>query len=329
MNMKFLLIFAAVAFAQVMDPQQVEKEKLAFIERTVIEILVQGQFPEIFNARNSQLNQCGCEFNANSIYWGSGVGLFCKVTQEPRIKHCGESCVSPRGENIILICPDGWQQDCTAGCVPPTFGSVVERARFLEEQVDKIVTYGYDYIYIQDDYLDGCGCTDEGVRAIKYGTQVGFECVAPEEPSTEDCNGFRACTNADGTPIMIFCPAGHNPTCGGCVKALETTPDLDDNYDWMVNVLTGYVHESKQILQLVPHYQRVVDCGCAGEVEEVAYGLGIGHYCKITSPEDIKDTCGPNMICEDQSGDMLLHLCPGGFVPTCEDGCGYTWKTEL
>lgn len=329
--MLFILALVCIALAQEMDPAQVEKEKLAFVERTVIEVLTQGQFPEIFDAKNSKLNQCGCEYNANSIYWGSGVGLYCKVTQQPRQKHCGESCVSPLGENILLICPDGFTHDCQAGCVPPSFGSVAERSRFLEEQVDKIVSYGYDYISISADYLDMCGCNEDGIRAIKYGTQVGFECVVPEEPESDECNGFRACTNQDGYPIMIFCPAGHAPTCGGCQKTLEATPELDDDYDWMVNVLTGYVRESKDVLNLVPHYSRIVDCGCTNEVEKVTYGSGIGHYCKIDSADDVKEGCGPNVICENSMGEQLLHLCPGGFVPTCQDGCGYTWdiKEEL
>lgn len=319
----FLLAILALVMG---DPELVEREKLAFIERSIVEILAKGSFPEIFSANNARLAECGCTWGATNILWGTGVGMMCKLEGQFDSR-CGQRCSTPKGEDILLLCPEGWTAECENGCVPPPFGSVEERALFLEQNVDQIIQYGYDYILIDPDYIGRCGCDGNSVNAVSYGSRIGFDCEVSGTPA-EDCAAWMGCQNGQGNDINMFCPAGHQPSCDGCTKLLFQESTLDERYDWAVNVLTGFIRESQQTLDLTPHSQKVLNCGCSEPLQTVDYGNGIGYYCHIDSPEDVMEDCGQNVVCA--NGDQeLVHFCPDGFVPQCDTGCGYWWKQDL
>merc|ERR1719242_2925836 len=102
----FLISLIALTLAQ-QDAALIEREKLAFIERSVVEILAKGSFPEIFSANNARLAECGCNFGATNILWGTGVGMMCKLEGQFDSR-CGQRCSTPKGEDILLLCPEGW-----------------------------------------------------------------------------------------------------------------------------------------------------------------------------------------------------------------------------
>merc|ERR1712154_552851 len=125
---------------------------------------------------------------------------------------------------------------------------------------DAIIRKGYDYILIDPTYTTNCGCKGN-VNAIKYGTQIGFDCVADaSQEVSEDCGGYRGCQTQDELPLVVFCPAGHTPTCSGCQKLLEPAAETTERYEWMVNVMTGYMRETKDTLDMQPRPSQVVAC---------------------------------------------------------------------
>lgn len=314
-----------------MDPVTLEREKLAFVERAIVEIYQRGSFPEVFDARTEFLSSCGCEYAPSPIYWGSKVGIMCKLDAQFYNEECGQRCVSPRRQDILLICPTGWKADCRDGCVPPIFETVSSRTEFLEQNVDSIVLHGFDYLVIDPQYTSTCGC-EQDVQAIQYGTKIGFDCTTGTEDQPEDCGGYRGCVDASEKPLIIFCPAGHTPTCSGCHKLLDKSAPAEERYDWMVSVLTGYIRESRDALDLQPRPSQMIDCGCTGGFQAITeYGKRIGFSCIVKDPEAINEHCGPNILCANPSGETILHLCPPAFIPNCIDGCGYAWdaKTEL
>lgn len=253
--------------------------------------------------------------------------MMCKLNRQGYEDTCGSRCATPKGEDILLMCPEGWQSECALGCIPPEFDSVTQRAMFLEQNVDQIVKYGYDYIAIEDTYLEACACQNNRLSAVKYGTQIGFDCVVEGE-AAEDCAAFQGCDNPNGDRINIFCPAGHSASCQGCEKTLSQESTLDERYDWSVSVLTGYIRESQMILDLVPRHNKVLHCGCTDPLQTVHYGSGIGYYCHIDGADSVLPECGQNVICDNGESE-LVHFCPDGFVPTCDQGCGYWWKQDL
>lgn len=326
-----LVLLFAVAISQ-MDELQTEKEKLAFIERNIVNIYRHTNIPEVFGANLNKMRECGCTHSASNIVWGSGVGMSCKLKERGYNEAtCGVRCLSPRSENVLLMCPENWEADCRDGCVPPMFDSVRHRADFLEKNVDAIVKWGFDYLFVDQSYIDTCGCIDR-LRHIRYGTQIGLDCIFNvdvwDRSKDSGCAGFGACTNKDGKPVMLFCPAGHSPTCSGCQKNLKPTADVDTRYDWMINLLTGWMRESQPLLDIVPSASKANACGCSSDLSSVTYGNGIGWSCSIDDDQRITAECGANVLCEDNSGKLLLHLCPSGFVPNCRDGCGYAWTAH-
>jgi len=330
MMLFLLLITAAIAS---MDELQTEKEKLAFIERNIVNIYRHTNIPEVFGANLNKMVRCGCTHSASNIVWGSAVGMTCKLTERGYDEaSCGVRCLSPRSENVLLMCPENWEADCRDGCVPPMFDSVSKRATFLEKNVDQIVRYGFDYLYIDQSYIDTCGCVDR-LRHIRYGSQIGLDCIFNEDKwrrNGEDggCAGYGACTNNDNEPVMLFCPAGHSPTCSGCEKNLKANADVDTRYDWMINLLTGWIRESQPLLDILPTADKAQSCGCDSKMQSVKYGNGIGWSCEVKNADKITEDCGANVLCEDGSKKLLLHLCPYGFVPNCRDGCGYAWTAH-
>lgn len=310
----------------------IEREKLAFIERSIVQIFRKGSFPEIFQAETESLNSCGCEYGTTPIYWGNFVGMMCKLNKEGYKEECGQRCTTPKGEDILLLCPNEWEFDCLRGCVPPPFNSVRARYQFLENNVKAILEFGHDYLFIEPEYLEACKCRSNQARLINYGTQMGFDCVAESDPE-EPCAGFNECINEHQERIIIFCPAGHRPSCEGCVSTIADLDrhNYDERYDWAVSVLTGYIRESQLVLNIEPQHQQVVDCGCREGLQPVNYGNRIGYSCTIDNPQDINPECGSGVICVNGDGKELIHFCPEGFISDCEEGCGYWWsdKTEL
>jgi len=245
---------------------------------------------------------------------------------------CGVQCLSPRGETVLLMCPKGWTNDCTTGCVPPeNFTSVRERADFLEKLLDQIVLYGYDYLVVNNDYIKDCGCVEQRLTKIRFGTKIGLECQFDEEQMVEaECGGFGGCKNEAEQGVMIFCPSGHTPSCTGCEKTLEEDTALDERITWLVNGTRSLIQDTEQAFsELVPSGEYAVDCGCAAEMKHIDYGMGVGYWCQIEDVNKIGDNCGANVLCENADKKLILHMCPAGFVPDCSEGCGYAWKQEL
>jgi hypothetical protein len=110
----FLLAFSLLNLVLALDPALVEKEKLSFLERTIVQVLSKGQFPEIVGAETQVLVNCGCTYATMNVNWGSQVGMFCKLGAPGYEEACGKKCVSPKGDDVLLLCPEGW----TSGTPP-------------------------------------------------------------------------------------------------------------------------------------------------------------------------------------------------------------------
>jgi len=309
-----------------LDPMYKLELQLSFVENTIAEVFSKATFADVFGASLNRLSECGCEYAPSHITWGSRVGQFCKITQSGWTEQCGARCTTPRDELALLMCPEGWREDCALGCMQPEFESTEARVAFLEKWVHEIVSKGYDYVVMNDEYTETCGCR-EGMNQIRYGTEIGFECVADSEEEVEGCGMWRYCLNEDEDTVLIHCPDGYAATCGGC----ERDDDLEAG-DWMVTAMTGYVRTTRDLLDIFPRPEKVLDCGCVSGFTPIGYGTGIGHQCVIRE-EDIdeinsKGLCGPNEICINAEGDSVLHVCPEAFKPNCESGCGYFWQKE-
>lgn len=324
-----VLFLCLVSLSQGLDPELIEREKLAFVERTIVQVLSKGTFPEIFGAETQVLVNCGCGYSTMPVYWGTKVGLMCKLTNPGYERGCGTQCTTPKGDNILLLCPEGWASDCSMGCVPPQFDTTVQRVYFLENQVDAITRYGYDYSRIDPTYLDEqCHCEGKKVNHIKYGSKMGYDCVFHGTPS-EQCKAWGPCTNSNGQHVQLFCGGGYKPSCTGCHKAIDFGTDMDKRIDWCIDAMTGYVQETEVTLDLAPTNVDVVNCGCTDVIQKVNYGLGLGYSCHVNE-DSIQAECPfKHAICRDYKGDSLIHFCPDGFVANCDVGCGHWWKTEL
>jgi len=323
-----LLAFSIITLIHGLDPALVEREKLAFIERTIVSVLSKGQYPEIFGAETQVLVNCGCGYGPLNVYWGTRVGMFCKLSGPGYEAGCGTKCISPKGDGMLLLCPEGWATDCSLGCVPPQFDTTVQRVQFLENNVDAITRYGYDYSLIEMPYLEMCKCRDNRVWHIKYGSKIGYDCVFTQQPH-DDCRGWGPCADNNGEDIQIFCPAGYIPSCTGCHKAIDFGADLDKRIEWCIEAMTGYVVETEVTLDLVPTNIDVVSCGCTELVQKVNYGYGLGYSCHVDEGSITQDCMHSHSICNDWQGNKLIHFCPNGFIANCEQGCGHWWKTEL
>jgi len=329
------LLAVPLCFAQdEVTADTIEREKLAFIERSIMQIYEKGDFPEIFLAELNTLQECGCTHGTQSIYWGAKVGMMCKLRKSGFDESCGQRCTTPKGEEILLLCPQNWSSDCFRGCVPPPFDSVDDRTKFLLDNVQALLQYGHDYLLIKSEYLETCKCKDRQAKLINYGTKLGFECVVEgEEEPTAECGGFQECKNDQDERVMIFCPAGHQATCAGCEATIKD-PSIDTNdvrHEWAIQVLTGYIRESQSILDITPTHEEAWQCGCRSPLQRIDYGSRIGHFCNIDDAADMTNECNNKLVCADANGKELLHFCPSGFVADCERGCGYWWaqKEEL
>jgi len=328
--MLFLVYIAFFAFSAKGDVDETAKmrEKLAFVERNLVNVIVKGSFPKLYSASTARISECGCEYSPSKITFGSRVGMTCKLYQADAYKpECGARCTSPRGEELVLLCPRGWMGDCERGCVPPAkFKTTSGRIYWLEVLTLSVVEQGYDFLTIQDDVKQSCGCTS-CVRAINFGTKLGLECIFDEDKVDDQCRAYRDCANAANDKVAIFCPAGFHSTCDGCKKVETRT--LTERADWMVTVLSGFISEVIDILQLYPSSREVLRCGCRTDVLPISYGNGIGHYCNVDF-ELVPEDCGTNVVCKDKNENDLIHFCPDGWTPSCELGCGYAWeKSEL
>jgi len=326
-------------------------EQLDFVERNVLNVLRFGTFPQLYNSSYPKIRDCGCYYSPTKILFGTRIGLQCQrmwpedngEIQSYNAEVCGPVCNDHHGVDIILFCPHGWQQDCARGCYPPDeFGVVERRVDFWELTLTSLMMYGSDYIAVAESYLDKCGC-DGKIRPIRYGTQIGFDCVMSKamEPihkaraeageGNPECAASPNCLNHEDRTVITFCPAGHQATCSGCEKAMVGNT-LQDRLDWMINVISGYARESLELLGWQPTTAQILACNCAKGVDPVDYGNRLGYSCPVRNANDIQPECGPNLLCHNESGQNILHFCPEGFVPSCDEGCSLPWagrKDEL
>jgi len=341
---RIILLTIALASAMTVDEEVVEKQKLEFVENNLFDIFSKATVPEMYNASADRLTRCGCSMSASNIMWGR-VGMQCKITDiatfERNVGECSLRCFSPKSQEIMLMCPQGFHADCERGCIAPEdFTHVAQRIAFLEGAVDMVVKYGFDYLSIDPDYLDSCGCTGS-IRAINYGTRVGLDCLYEEDRvDVDECTAFNGCIDSMNNMVAVFCPAGHLSTCQGCVKQVYTAEVEKSGdaalmrrskLDWMTLVLSNWIQESWAILGLEPSHRQVMACGCSDQLRPITYGNRVGYYCTVDDPTVVTAECGPNLFCENEDGDLLFHLCPSGYTPNCSDGCGFAWdvKDEL
>jgi len=306
----------------------IEAEKVEFIRRSITQIFQEGTFPQIFQAEVTKLTMCGCSYGTSHLYWGMRVGMMCKITHEGYEENCGKICTTPKGEFVLLLCPKGWVADCPQGCLFPEFESRSTQVDFLNDVIAKIIATGYDFIDLDQEYLRQCGCVDQEVKQISYGTKIGQDCVTHQGARKTSCKGHTGCRDEYGRTMTLFCPAGYEATCEGCINVDTPYHELEERYEWAVNVLTGFIQDTHEVLDLDPHHNHPVSCGCKDTLKRVTYGNRIGYYCAIDDPEDVKEACGANVICDNGLED-IVHFCPSGFHPDCALGCGYYWKSEL
>jgi len=306
-------------------------EQLDFVERNVLNLLRIGTFPQFYNSSFPLIRDCGCYYSPTKLLYGTRVGLQCQrrwEEEEPPYDsdNCGIICNDPHGIDIVMFCPSGWDSDCSQGCYPPdNFDTVEDRVDFWELTLTSLMMYGRDYIGVSEEYLKTCGCVGK-VRPIRYGTKIGFDCLMLEDATpSEACSAVHLCLDDADRRIVTFCPAGHKPTCAGCEKDVASDT-LEMRLRWMINVITGYARESLELLHWEPSTRRTLACGCVGSVEPVEYGNRLGYYCEIQSIDLISEDCGPNVLCENAQGNHLLHFCPDGFKPSCDEGCSFPWR---
>lgn len=307
-------------------------DQIDFVERNVLNMLRLGMFPQLYNSSWPLLKTCGCYYTPTKIIFGTGIGLQCQrlwMDEGPPAydaDECGEICNDPHGVDIVMMCPAGWEQDCSRGCYPPDeFGTVENRVDFWELTLTSLLIHGSDYIAVTPQYLKECACSGK-IRPIKYGTQVGFDCIMEKDKEPSDrCSAARNCVDANENRLITFCPAGHRATCAGCEKVIAEDT-LQARLEWMINVITGYAQESLELLGWKPSTDRMLACACMDSVEPVQYGKRLGFYCPISDVDKITTDCGPNTLCKDSEGRSLLHFCPDGFTPSCDEGCSFPWK---
>jgi len=326
------LHFAVVALSLLAISQQDNEAEIVdlfnFVELNLINLLQFGTYPALYDASHQRIKQCGCFYSPRKINWGSHIGLECKRQVElgqefPEFEpeHCGVMCNDRHGFDTIVLCPAGWENSCETGCHPKElFSSVEERLEFWEGTVHRFLLDGTDYFTIKQEFLDTCGCESKA-RRILYGSKVGFDCVQREGfTKGPGCNAVTNCNDERGRLLVTFCPAGFSPSCAGCVKQLEGD-DVVSKLRWMVGVTSDIVQLSLADLNWEPALDQILGCGCKGSVEQITYGAGIGVVCEIHSAELVGPNCGQNQICIDEEGKQILHICPTGFKPSCEQGC--------
>jgi len=302
-------------------------EMLDFVELNLATLLQTGNYPAVYNATVARMQECGCSVAPSKIVWGSEIGLQCPrlFDDEDPPEHdeelCGPLCNNHHNIDAIIFCPGGWDNDCANGCRPPAeFGTVEKRVEFWEFTLKEMLLYGTDYVSIEPDYLRQCACTSKP-RPIRYGTKIGFDCVMEEDADLgEGCAAASMCKDDVGRRLVTFCPAGHKSTCSGCEKVLEDDT-LQGRLEWMVHVVEGIVQLSLPMLQWTPLQEQVLGCACKSSPDPITYGSRLGYSCPIHDAKLINPSCGANVICLDTAENDVVHMCPRGFIPDCEQGC--------
>jgi len=325
---------------------------LTFIHQNVNGLLKQGEFPEYFGLTDTRTQQIGCTYMPRKITWGSWVGYTCTVARgHPMPNDNSVRCEDNTSMQIAVICPDGWVASCADGCTPPEISRVTERVEFWEMAIAGIIKTGYHYTLPSPDYIEACGCEGSKVRLIEYGSGVGFDCVLKDGweqiyDRSHCWTGDHNCKDDNNKEVMTFCPVGYTFTCVGCIAAVpglvvDTAGNMDDRgtasktiedkLGWLVDVLAGYGRLTQRYIGWMPDTHRALACACKEKLHPVEYGMHIGHICKIWDAQAVKtDECGliNNVVCVDHEGDYALHMCPEGYVPSCDNGCTFPWEEK-
>jgi len=321
---------------------------LRFLEENVYGIMKQGEFPEYFGLGADQMRLLGCKFAPTKIKHGKGMGYMCvRKRGTPVVPESANfiQCTNQFSLDIAIICPDQWVADCAEGCIQPKM-TRSESLDFWELVIAEIIKSGYDYTAPTYEYIKNCGCESDNVKLITYGSRVGFDCILRDnwEASSvrEECwNGHQLC-KLNGRDLMTFCPIGYIPTCSGCLPGVpglvvDSEGNIDDSgvgkttmteqLEWLVEILAGYSRQSQNYIGWKPSPARALACSCKAAMKPVEYGMSIGYYCEIWDESSINhEICRHIAVCMNPAGAQVLHMCPDGFLPSCEKGCNYPWN---
>jgi len=323
---------------------------LRFIEENVNGILKQGEFPEFFGLTSMRIEDIGCKNSPKKLTFGLKNGYSCVRevgSQMPR-EDALAACMDMFSLNIAIICPPNWVADCGRGCLPPEISTTAGRMDFWELAISEIIKTGYHYSAPTPDFITKCGCEKPSVRLIEYGSGVGFDCILrrgwQDTFDRNQCwNGHHNCQN-EGRDILTFCPIGYIPTCAGCIPGVPglnvdregniddsdtENKTIEDQLGWLVDILAGYARQSQIYLGWMPSPHRTLACACKEALRPVEYGMSVGYWCPIWDAQAVKsESCGTNIVCMNPDGDYLLHMCPDGFVASCEHGCSFPWTSK-
>lgn len=338
--MRLFLTMTIALMASTASEEDEIREMLDFIELNLLNLLQYGDYPAIYNSSYPRIEECGCYYSPKKIAWGNKIGLECqrgipgvnvKALPEHDADKCGRLCNDMHGIDAVLFCPPGWTSSCEQGCEPNAeFATVKDRVDFWNATLSAFLLYGSDYIAIKGDHLKQCGCTSKA-RKIMYGSKIGFFCVMGEDSEAlPGCSASSDCLDTDGRRIVTFCPAGHRATCDGCQINLNSTDDdLHGRLEWMTAVTSGIAQNSLSVLSWQPSLEQILGCACKANVEQITYGARVGIVCEIHGVDMIQDSCGPNILCMDDEGKDILHICPQGFKPDCKLGCATPISEKL
>jgi len=328
---------------------------LRFLEENVYGLLRIGDFPEFFGLSAEKIERLGCDFAPKKVYWGREVGYQCVRDRSAQVVPEASNyiqCTDMFSSQITVICPDKWVADCAKGCEIPkmTRRKAVE---FWEMTIADIIKTGYVYTPPAPEFIKNCGCQSDNVRLIEYGSGVGFDCILKtgwrDIYDKETCwSGHHLCRNPDtNEDLLTFCPIGYIPTCSGCLPGVPglvvdhegniddsatTKASIGEQLGWLVDVLAGYTRQSQMYIGWMPEPTRALACACKSAMKPVEYGRSIGYVCEIWDVAEINhEHCRQRTICNDENGNKILHMCPDGFLPSCEKGCSFPWniKQEL
>jgi len=307
------------------------RDMIDFVELNLRNLLQHGNYPAIYNSSYPKIEECGCYYSPRKITWGNKIGLECQrgiagVDRDELPEYnplkCGVLCNDMHGFDSVLFCPPEWKGSCTRGCQPDEeFENVEARIDFWDNTLSTFLLWGTDYITIDADHLEECGCATKA-RKIMYGTKIGFDCIMGEDAEFKPgCSASSNCLDSSERRIVTFCPAGHRSTCDGCQKNLDSDDDISLRLEWMTAVTSGFAQNSLPVLSWQPSLEQILGCACKSNVEQITYGSRIGMLCEIHSADLITDSCGPNILCMNEEGTDILHICPRGYKPDCTLGC--------
>jgi len=327
MRLFVTILLSFIASIRSEEEQLGVREMLAFVELNLMNLLEYGNYPAMYNSSFPKMEECGCYYSPKKIVWGNKIGLECQrglggvAAPEFNAEKCGIRCNDMHGFDTVLFCPAGWDASCIDGCTPTAkFDSIEHRVEFWDKTISAFLHRGTDYIQISSSHLEECGCITKA-RKILYGTGVGFNCIMGEDSEAKPgCSASSNCVDPRGKKIVTFCPAGHRTTCDGCEKAIEKG-ELIERLEWMVRVTKGIVQNSLSQINWQPSMEQLLGCACKGGIKRIDYGSQVGVLCEVHSYDLIGEACGPNPLCIDDEGKEIIHICPKGFRPSCNDGC--------